>query len=160
MSTLTAYRLLAWLWQAVPDGLQLWVQWLLNPKVVVGVSGVILDEQGRVLLVEHRFHHQRPWGLPGGWIQRGETVDQGWVREVREELGCQVIVDRILSHRSRGLSLEFILLGRLVGDPVLDPDPNELLDARFFSPHELPPGLRPDHRRAIQLALGQATHPA
>ena len=57
----------------------------------VGVIGVLLDEIGeRVLLVEHIFHTFRPWGLPGGWIARGEDPARTAEREYREETGLHV----------------------------------------------------------------------
>jgi 8-oxo-dGTP diphosphatase len=36
------------------------------------------------------------WELPGGKVDAGETPDQALAREIREELGCEVTVDRWL----------------------------------------------------------------
>ncbi len=150
------YRLLAAVWHHIPVRLQWLVLWLTTAKVMVGVSGVILDDRGQVLMVRHRFRRPYPWGLPGGWLKGGETPTQGWKREVQEELGCQVAVDGVVFEGAGRWSIEFILVGRLLGGP-LRPDPTEILEARFFPPEMLPPDLQPDHRIAIRRALALRT---
>ena len=44
----------------------------LTPTHYVGAVAAIFDDAGRVLLVEHVFRTDYPWGLPGGWVSRGE----------------------------------------------------------------------------------------
>ncbi len=58
---------------------------------IVGVGAVVIDGT-RVLLV--RRGHQPlkgEWSLPGGALELGETLQQGVVREVREETGLIVV---------------------------------------------------------------------
>lgn len=72
------------------------------PRFTVGALATIFDSKGRVLLVEHRFHPQHPWGLPGGVIQADENPDDAAIREVREELGLNVqVVATISVQKSR-----------------------------------------------------------
>lgn len=69
------------------------VHWI-QPRFTVGVVGVLLDDAGeRVLLLKHVYHHPHPWGLPGGWIDRGEEPADCIVREFHEEtaLGVKVV---------------------------------------------------------------------
>src|SRR5690349_13026959 len=69
---------------------------LTQPKFSAGAVGVIFDEQGRVLLVEHVFHPYAPWGLPGGWVDRHENPGQTVQRELHEELDLSVEVGPVL----------------------------------------------------------------
>lgn len=53
----------------------------------------------RILLVQRaRPPLQGCWGLPGGGVELGETVEEAVVREVREETGLQVEVSRFLGY--------------------------------------------------------------
>jgi 8-oxo-dGTP pyrophosphatase MutT (NUDIX family) len=60
----------------------------LLPRHVVGVSGAVLDDAGRVLIVQRR--EPQRWELPGGALELGEPLLDGLVREVREETGLLV----------------------------------------------------------------------
>lgn len=50
--------------------------------------GVVLDDRDRVLCI--REGDDERWLLPGGTLHRGESLDGGLVREVREETGVDV----------------------------------------------------------------------
>lgn len=61
------------------------------PAPLVAVAAVVLDEAGRVLLVERgRPPSQGEWALPGGLLDLGEAVRAGIIREVREETGAEI----------------------------------------------------------------------
>ena len=59
--------------------------WWIRRPVTLGVKGVLLDEEGRVLLVRHTY--QPGWHLPGGGVKSGESLIDAVIREVREETG-------------------------------------------------------------------------
>jgi mutator protein MutT len=54
----------------------------------VPAAGVVLVEQGRVLLVKRRWDPRAgSWCLPAGFMEAGETPEQTAVRELEEETG-------------------------------------------------------------------------
>jgi 8-oxo-dGTP diphosphatase len=59
----------------------------------VSVAGVVVDDAGRVLVVQRRDNGR--WEPPGGVLERAETFEEGVVREVREETGITVHVERV-----------------------------------------------------------------
>src|SRR4051812_9871345 len=59
----------------------------------VSVAGVVVDEAGRVLVIQRRDN--RRWEAPGGILERDETFEEGVVREVLEETGMTVEVERL-----------------------------------------------------------------
>ncbi len=57
---------------------------------------IIFDEVGRVLLVRSEVLEVR-WNLPGGGLDRGETLVEGLRREVREETGLEIEVGPLVA---------------------------------------------------------------
>lgn len=68
-----------------------------RPPVPV-VCAVIADAAGRVLLAQRPAHKHLglKWEFPGGKVEPGEAPEAALVRELREELGCEVAALRAL----------------------------------------------------------------
>jgi len=124
------------------------------PKFFVGVAAVCVDGD-RVLLARHRIGDPR-WRLPGGFLQRNETVADCARREMREELGCDVEVLGFLDVTAgyRYPRVEIALRCRL-STPIGELS-SEVIEARYFALEELPP-IRIDQRELIQRALSRAS---
>lgn len=150
-------RLLARLWRGLRGPVQWRLLYLSQAKFVVGVTGVVRDRDGNVLLLRHRFWPEhRQWGLPTGGAKRGETFEQTVVREVREETGLEVSVGELVHLRSGfRLRVEVAYAARYADGGTLRLDPTEILDARWCSPDDLPEGLLEPHRRLIEQSRGQ-----
>ncbi len=63
-------------------------------RIGCATNGIVFDEDGEVLLQKRADNGW--WGLPGGWVDPGESVEQGAVREVWEETGLRVSVKRLV----------------------------------------------------------------
>jgi ADP-ribose pyrophosphatase YjhB (NUDIX family) len=63
-------------------------------SLIVGSSAVVTDGGGRILL--QRRSDSGNWALPGGTMDIGETFAQSAIREVKEETGFDVRIDRIV----------------------------------------------------------------
>ncbi len=59
-----------------------------RPLILVGANVLILDDRRRLLL--QRRTDNGLWGLPGGGMEPGETLEETARREVREECGLEV----------------------------------------------------------------------
>ncbi len=63
------------------------------PLLIPGVAGVILNEDKELLLQQKL---DGTWSLPAGMIEPQESPVQALIREIREETGLAVKVDRLL----------------------------------------------------------------
>ncbi len=62
-------------------------------SLAVGSSAIVTDDRHRILL--QRRTDSGNWALPGGAMDIGETFAESAIREVKEETGFDVRIDRI-----------------------------------------------------------------
>lgn len=112
------------------------------PTPKVDVRGVILRE-GKVLLIKEKSDQK--WAMPGGWADVGISPSENVVKEVWEESGLEVKVERLLAvwdkmkhdhpaDLNHVYKLNFLCLvtgGELKAG-------HEVLEAGFFDPEHLP----------------------
>jgi ADP-ribose pyrophosphatase YjhB (NUDIX family) len=60
------------------------------------VSVVVINDAKEILLVRHRKGTRQYWVLPGGRLEYGETFYECAVRELQEETGLDVEVDKLI----------------------------------------------------------------
>lgn len=151
----TLLPLLARLSNHLPGWVYWGLLWLTNHKFLIGAAAVIFNDQGQVLLFRHTFRPaSRRWGLPGGWMKRGESIQSGLEREVYEEsrLKVKVVGPLLVETAPRVARLDLIFWGNWLGGEF-SPS-SEVTDARFF-PIDSLPELIPDQKRAIFTAVRQ-----
>ncbi len=106
----------------------------------VGAAGAVVHE-GRVLLVRKTYGAAKGmWGLPGGFAQHDELLDEAAAREVLEETGVQAEVLALIAVRSRyepegGAVFVIFRMRPLGGEPR--PDGVEIDAVRYFSAAEI-----------------------
>jgi 8-oxo-dGTP pyrophosphatase MutT (NUDIX family) len=123
-------------------------------RSTIGVNGVVFNQQGQVLLLEHVFRSRYPWGLPGGWVGRRERPQDALQREMMEEVGLAIQVGppvmvepgELPGHLETGFLCE-------VEDQAIGPLSGEILSARWVFPETLPDGLYRTDREMILQAL-------
>ncbi len=124
---------------------------LTRPRFTAGVTGVLFNSLGEVLIVEHVYHAYPQWGLPGGYVDRGEEPHEAIAREMREELTLPVDVGRVLLvERAARAHVDIAYLCH--SNASVGALSAELLDYRWVIPDQLP-ALRRFHRKAISEAL-------
>lgn len=86
-----------------------------NPKIIVGCLPVWQD---RVLLCKRSIEPRNGyWTLPSGFMENGETLEEGAIRETREEALAEVILGRLFSVYSLPNlgQVYFLFLADLIG---------------------------------------------
>ena len=89
-------RTLLKIWRVLPVWLQVIASRLIRPLFQVFAAAVILDEARNILLVKSTYNRFHPWGLPGGGLEYGEHPEEAVIREVWEETGLRVCVEKLL----------------------------------------------------------------
>lgn len=140
------------LWDRMPQGARRQVLFLTNDLFLVGVVGIVSDRDHRVLLLEHRFRTPWRWGLPGGFISRGEALWEGLERELSEEIGLSgAKVDHTLFDtevRTERGYVSVALTATLENPPeqIVARAKTEIVGGGFYAKHEIPNGTYPYHR--------------
>ncbi|WP_405677381.1 NUDIX domain-containing protein [Streptomyces sp. NBC_01511] len=144
-------RIIARMWKLIRGPLPGRVLWFAHAKFMIGVTGVVRNEAGEVLLLKHRmWPADRPWGLPTGYAIKGEEFPKTIVREVREETGLEVVPGQLVRVTSGyKLRVEIAYEALHVGGN-LKLDSFEILEAKWFSPDALPEGLQESHVQLIK----------
>jgi 8-oxo-dGTP diphosphatase len=148
-------NLAARVWRALPARVRRAGVWLAEPRFTVTAGAVVLDEQDRLLLLQHVFRKGSGWGLPGGFIERGEQPAEALRRELREEAGLEVEDARLVSARTlkTAQQIELLFLVRASNAADARATSGEVRRAEWFARDALPPQLSRDQRRLIERAL-------
>jgi 8-oxo-dGTP pyrophosphatase MutT (NUDIX family) len=109
--------------------------------ITLGVRALVADPAGRVLLVRHSY--VGGWHLPGGGVDRAESLREAALRELREEVGIEATGDArlhgIFLRQRHGNSDHVAVFVVTAWQGVPRADGLEILETRFFSVHALPP---------------------
>ncbi len=107
-----------------------------NPKMVVGAIPVFED---RILLCERAIEPAYgKWTLPAGYLENGEAVEEGAIRETREEAGAAIeIVQPYALFSLTFVSHIYLMFLARMNTPDVSPG-KESLSVRFFAEDEIP----------------------
>ena len=113
--------------------------------------GVILEQDGKILLgrrhsdpdkADSAFRSAGEWCIPGGKLDWGESLEDGAVREVREETGIEIKNPEVISiHNCINEHAHFVTVGLVAKQwsgeaKVMEPD--EIVEWKWFDLKDLP----------------------
>jgi 8-oxo-dGTP pyrophosphatase MutT (NUDIX family) len=140
--------------------LQPWFR--ISRGLTLGVRGLVRDGQARVLLV--RLSYAPGWQLPGGGVERGETVEAALARELVEEAGIELTGRPVLFgiySNHRHFANDHVALFVVNSFRQLDWRPTrEIVATGFFDPHDVPPDTTEGTRRRLDEVLNGADRSA
>ena len=143
------------LWRLLPMWVHVLATRLIQPKFQAGVSALIFDEMGRVLLFKHTYR-KFEWGIPGGGLEYKEQPPNAMVREFYEEVGMTIEIERLLKVTSAREfpHLSIVYLCKITGGEFKPS--HEVSEMRYFAVNDLPKMLFAE-KDLIRWAAGKRT---
>jgi len=123
--------------------------------MTIGVRAACFDDQGRIFLVRHSYIPG--WHMPGGGVERRETVREALAKELREEGNLELTAPPRLVHvyfNRRTSKRDHVVFFRCeVRQTTPRLKDHEIVEAGFFPLDGLPTGTTSaTHRRLKELA--------
>jgi 8-oxo-dGTP diphosphatase len=122
-----------------------------TPTHSVSVAGIVMRDDGRVLVVQRRDNGR--WEPPGGVLELAETFEEGVRREVAEETGVDVEVERltgVYKNVTRGIVALVFRCRPAAGEPSAT---DEARRVAWFTPDEVRRHMAPAYAIRILDAL-------
>lgn len=141
-------KLLLKIWRLFPGWLQNVAARLIRPLFQVFSAAVIFNEKDQILLVKLTYQRFHPWGIPGGGIDYGEQPQDAVIREMFEETGMTVEVERFLLAKTWIPARVGLYYLCRVTDGEFQPS-DEVAEIGYFSKDNLP-DVRPLDVELIQ----------
>ncbi len=124
----------------------------LTPLLAADVVIELIDRDTRPVVLIERKNPPYGWAIPGGFVDRGESVEAAAIREAYEETGLVVRLTRLLGCYSdpardpRGHTASVVYVGEARGEPQARDDAAAV---GLFGPAGFPAVLAFDHARIL-----------
>lgn len=144
-------RIIGKIWRKTPQFFRAKLVRLTQSEFTVSVAVVIENENGEVLLLDHVFRPASGWGIPGGFIERGEQPEQTARREILEETGLEIKDLKFFRARTSDRHIEIVCHARASGTPQIKSV--EINGFGWFRVGELPEKLSDGQKNTIKELL-------
>jgi len=149
-------KILLKIWRILPLRLQMILSRIIRPLFQVFAAAVIFDENKNIFLVKSTYQRFHPWGLPGGSLEYGEHPEEAVIREVWEETGLNIRIEKLLLVNSwlpDHVGLYYLCR---VTDGTFYPS-DEVSESSYFSPDNLP-DIKPMDVGMLKRLYGMVDH--
>jgi 8-oxo-dGTP diphosphatase len=144
------------IWRIFPMWLQELASRIIRPLFQVFAVAVIFNDQQQILLVKTTYNRNHPWGLPGGSLEYGEAPEAAAMREIFEETGIQVEIEKFLAVKTwLPDRVGFYYLCKIIKNEFCPSD--EVSEMGYFSVNTLP-DVRPLDKEIIKQLFGMREH--
>ena len=138
-------------WKAMPRQMRTFIARRVQSKFTVSVTGILTNDEGEVLLLDHWFRPKSGWGPPGGFVDRGEQPEAALRREIMEETSLNVANVQLIRTRTFKRHVEIIFTAKAVGEARVTS--SEIRSLKWFKIDEMPGEMSVDLKFVITKAL-------
>lgn len=144
--------IVAKIWKLIPRKVRISLTRVTQTKFTVSAAGIITNDAGEVLLLNHVLRPMSGWGLPGGFLEPYEQPEAAFRREIREETGLDVRDVSLYRTRTIRRHIEIIFLAKGVG--TAEVKSREITELGWFAIENIPGEMSLDQQFLIRKAAG------
>ena len=138
-------------WKILPPWLRLKIIRATQQKFTVSAAAVVMNSDGKVLLLNHLLRPYSGWGLPGGFVTAKEQAEDAIKRELLEETGIRI--ENVEMFRVRTIARHIEILFRATASTEGTVQSREIVELRWFAVNELPEGLPQSQKEIVRNIL-------
>ncbi|MCL2499767.1 MAG: NUDIX domain-containing protein [Defluviitaleaceae bacterium] len=129
-----------------------------HEKIFLNCSGACIVNENNEILLQKRNKEDDIWGIPGGIVEIGESIEEAAIREVKEETGLDIKIENLIGVYSKyffeyhngdkAQTICYAFRANVIGG-TLNIDNNETYDLQYFNRHNLPTLFAQQHTDMI-----------
>jgi mutator protein MutT len=126
--------------------------------IILNFGGACVVNDAGEILLQQRDKEGLKWGFPGGALDYGESFEQAAAREVKEETGIEVVIDKLLGiydvyfakypNGDEAQTIVAFYVAHPVGGTFAI-DNKETFNLKWYKPAELPELFNEQHRAML-----------
>lgn len=128
-----------------------------SEMIILNFTGaIVINEEGQILLQRRR--DKNAWGFPGGAMELGESAEETAIREVKEETGLTIFIEKLIGvytkyfdrypNGDQAQTISFFYQGYISNGELISSN-EETIELQFFNPDEVPDLFNQQHTDAF-----------
>lgn len=139
------------IWKTLTPTLRSKAVRLTQNRFTVSVAAIVTNHRGEVLLLDHVLRPASGWGIPGGFLNRGEQPETAVRRELFEETGIELTDLKLIGTRTADRHVE--ILFRAVSNDLASVQSREIKEVRWCRPDAMPEDMSRFQKSVIEKLL-------
>ena len=144
-------KIVGTIWKNLTPYLRLKIVRATQQKFTVSVAAIIINENEEILLLDHIFRSSLSWGIPGGFVNRGEQPEDALKRELREETGLELHDIKLFRVRTINRHIEILFRAQATGKAEVKS--REIKALAWFKIDKIPEQMNEEQKSVVKNIL-------
>jgi 8-oxo-dGTP diphosphatase len=150
-------KLLGKFWRKSPRSLRRILTRTTQTTFTVSVGAIVVNAEGKILLLDHVLRPASGWGIPGGFIKAGEQPKDALQREICEEIGLKIENLELYKTQTLRRHVEIIFIARARAEGEVQSF--EINKIGWFYPDKMPREMDSKQKNFIKEAFSKLNLP-
>lgn len=144
-------KIIGKIWRKSPRFARAFAVRLSQETFTVSVGAIVTNDEGKVLLLDHVLRPASGWGIPGGFINKGEQPAEAVKREICEEIGLEIEDIKLLKAHTFKRHVEVLFRAKARGEGKVKS--LEIREVKWFAIDEMPEEMSRGQKQIIRQVL-------